>query len=250
MSFETDLGKKITVDISLPVFNEEKILEKSVIKLNEFINLRDLKKYKIKIIIVDNASTDSTAQIAKRLASQYNSVAYTFLPKKGRGRALRTSWLKSKAKIVTYMDIDLSADLFFLKSLLDAITNGESDISIGSRLVKGAKVQGRTWLREVMSRSYNLLIQLFFQVSFKDAQCGFKAIAKRVFARIEPLIKNQNWFFDSELLIIADKLGMKIAEIPITWKDDPSSTVKIAKTAKEDLQGLWRLLKTKPWKHV
>ena len=145
--------------------------------------------------------------------------------------------------------MDLSSNLEFFKGLLSAIEDS-SDIAIGSRLARGANVVGRTVLRGIMSRGYNLLIKAFFSISFKDAQCGFKAIKKSVFQNLEPLIENNNWFFDSEMLILAEKSGYKITEIPISWHDDPSSTVKVAKTASEDFKGLFRLWKTKPWKNV
>ena len=144
------------------------------------------------------------------------------------------------------MDVDLSSNLEFFPALLSAIENN-SDVAIGSRLARGSNVVGRTLLREIMSRGYNLLIKVFFSVSFRDAQCGFKAVKKNVFKILEPLIENDNWFFDSEMLILAEKSGYKVAEIPISWHDDPSSTVKVARTASEDFEGLLRLWRSKPW---
>lgn len=239
---------KTSVDIAIPVYNEEASLEKNIEKLLSHIEKKDLKRYETRLIIVNNASTDATNEIAKTLAHRHKNIEVINLPHKGRGRAIRACWLKSTADVLAYMDVDLSADLRFLKSLLNAVAYEGADIAIGSRLAKGAKVSGRTALREIMSRGYNLLTRLLFCASFKDAQCGFKAISKPAFTRLEPLIQNQNWFFDSELLIVADKSGMRVAEIPIIWKDDPSSTVKVAKTAKEDLLGLLRLMRTRPWK--
>lgn len=241
------MQSKKSVEIALPAYNEEDSLQNSVEQLQKSIQNIELKNYKIIITIVDNASTDSTSKIAKRLAKQYNNLNYIHLNKKGRGRALRECWKKSKADVLTYMDIDLSADLKYLSKLVNAVSNDKADIAIGSRLIEGAKVSGRTISREIISRGYNLLIRIIFATKFYDAQCGFKAVSKKAFNKLEPLILNQNWFFDSEMLIIAHKLGMKIKEIPISWKDDPTSTVKIAKTASEDLLGLWRLKRSKPW---
>ncbi len=242
------LSKKTRVEIAIPVYNEEKAVRSCIEKVLEATKGKGFSGYRITLTIVNNASTDNTKEIAEKLAKSIKNVKLINLPQKGRGRALRTCWEKSLAEIVAYMDVDLSADLGFLRPLLDAISKGNADIAIGSRLVKGAKVRGRTFIREVMSRSYNTLIHLLFQTKFVDAQCGFKAVKKEVFQSLSPLVQNQNWFFDSEMLIIAHKLGRKIAEIPIIWHDDPSSTVKIAATASEDLSGLFRLWRSKPWK--
>ena len=152
----------------------------------------NLSEYSWRIIIADNASTDSSSVVARKFAKS-PQISYLKLPKKGRGLALRTAWLESKADVVSYMDVDLSSNLEFFPALLSAIENN-SDIAIGSRLARGSNVVGRTLLREIMSRGYNLLIKAFFSVSFKDAQCGFKAVKKTVFKTLEPLIKNDNWF--------------------------------------------------------
>lgn len=239
--------KKTSVDIVIPVYNEETALPANLPILLSYCR-NNLTDYKWQIIIADNASTDTTPLIAKKFSGIPN-IFYLRIQKKGRGRALRTSWLNSRADIVSYMDVDLSSNLDFFPSLLAAIQNS-SDIAIGSRLSVGSHVSGRTFLREFMSRNYNLLIKLLFRTSFHDAQCGFKAMKKPLFTRLSPLIKNQNWFFDSELLIIAQKAGYKIAEIPIAWHDDPGSTVKVAKTAVEDFNGLLRLHRQQPWKKL
>lgn len=241
------MAKKISVDIVIPVYNEEIALPANLPILYNYCN-HNLNEYKWNIVIVDNASTDRTSQIAQTF-SQRPRMSFLHLDKKGRGRVLHATWDKSTADIVSYMDIDLSSSLDFFSSLLVALEH-DADLAIGSRLAQGAHVSGRTVLREIMSRGYNFLIRLFFKVSFHDAQCGFKALKRSVFKRLSPLIENHNWFFDSELLIIAEKSGYRIAEIPISWHDDPSSTVRVAKTASEDLFGLIRLLRTKPWKHV
>jgi glycosyltransferase involved in cell wall biosynthesis len=239
-----------SVDIAIPVYNEQLQLKQSLTKLRAAIADERLRKYKINLIIVNNASTDTTPRIAKQLAARFRNIKFLSLPEKGRGRALMACWQQSKADILAYTDVDLSADLAFLKDLLDAVAEKGADIAIGSRLSKGSKVYGRTLSRELMSRGYNLIIRLFFRANFKDAQAGFKAISRDVFRKLAPAIKNRNWFFDSEMLIIAVKAGFTIKEIPISWRDDPGSTVKVAKTAKEDLLGLIRLARTKPWESV
>lgn len=235
---------KNSVDIVIPVYNEESALPANIPILYNYCK-NNLGDYDWKITIVDNASTDRTSETAKIFSKQPH-IVFLHLDQRGRGLALTTAWKRSKANIVSYMDVDLSSNLDFFPSLLSAIENG-SDIAIGSRLARGARVVGRTLFREVMSRGYNILVQLLFSASFRDAQCGFKALKRSVFLQLTPFIKNKNWFFDSELLIVAQKMKFVIAEIPISWHDDPSSTVKVAKTATEDLEGLWRLWRTKPW---
>lgn len=240
------MPKKTSVDIVIPVYNEEIALPANIpILLNYCRN--NLTEFSWRIVIADNASTDRTAQVARAFLKDSN-ISYVHLEQKGRGRALKETWKKSQADIVSYMDVDLSSNLDFFPSLLSAIEHG-SDIAIGSRLVRGARVMGRTVLRELMSRGYNLLIKIFFRTAFYDAQCGFKALKRSVFLSVIPKIENMNWFFDTELLVIAEKMGFRVIEIPISWHDDPGSTVRVAKTALEDFNGLLRLWRTRPWEN-
>lgn len=235
------------LSVVVPVFNEEKDLLVNIPKLFSFLE-RSMSSYDWEIVIADNASTDGTAEIGRELAKR-SQIKYLRLPQKGRGRALKAAWNISKSDFLAYMDVDLSSDLSFFPKLLGALEAG-SDIAIGSRLVRGSKVYGRPPLREMMSRGYSLLFRIVFLTSFNDAQCGFKAIKKEVWDKISTVISDTGWFFDSELLIISDKAGFDITEIPITWRDDPASTVKVAKTAWGDLKGLVRLLITRPWNKV
>ena len=227
-----------TVDIVLPVYNEEQVLPRSVVILTEF--LRDNLSNPWRIIIADNASTDDTRVVAEMLCEKYPSVNYLHLPQKGRGRALRAAWLDTTADIVTYMDVDLATDLVHFPQLIEAVEEGYH-VAIGSRLSRGSKVMRRSVTREVTSRTYNLLIKSMFFTTFGDAQCGFKALTREAARAIVPKIKNDNWFFDTELLIIAAKRGYRIKPIPVTWRDDPSTTVNITRTAAEDVKGLLRL---------
>ncbi len=228
----------ITLDIVLPVYNEEKILYKSVLILLDFLK----KKCNIKwqISIADNGSTDNTPVIGKQLARKYDEVEYISLPFKGRGRALRTVWLNSKADILSYMDIDLSTDLNCFMPMIEPLIEGQADIAIGSRFKAQAKVK-RGLKREILSRGYITLIKLFFNCTFTDAQCGFKAITRSAASVLIPRIKNQNWFFDAELLLLADHYGFRIFEVPVHWVDDPDSRVKILRTVKEHFGGLVRM---------
>jgi glycosyltransferase involved in cell wall biosynthesis len=228
-----------SVEIVIPVYNEEADLERSITTLRQY--LRDLAPaWTWRITVADNASTDRTLAISRELAERWpDEVGYVHLDQKGRGRALRRAWMESAADVVCYMDVDLSTDITALPRLVGALLDG-ADIAIGSRLVAGAKVT-RGLKREIISRSYNLIIQASHGASFRDAQCGFKGVTRGVVRELLPLVEDQGFFFDSELLLIAEGKGYKIVEIPVTWTDDPDSRVRIARTAWEDLKGLWRL---------
>ena len=227
-----------SVDIVLPVLNEEAALPKTVASLHAFLSQNLAGPWRI--VIADNGSDDATPQVGQALTQQYKQVSYLRLEQRGRGRALRRAWLESDADIVSYMDVDLSTDLQALPLLLQALQDGH-DIAIGARLIPGAEVHLRSLKREFISRSYNLLIKLMFATRFHDAQCGFKAVTKAAVAALVPHVVDQGWFFDSELLILAEKRGFRIKEIPVAWTDDPDTRVKVAGTAWGDFKGLLRL---------
>jgi glycosyltransferase involved in cell wall biosynthesis len=172
------------------------------------------------------------------------------LPQKGRGRAIKKAWQESKTDVVSYMDVDLSTQLEHFPSLINSLKNKSFDIAIGSRLLPKSVVEKRTLKREIISRCYNLLIRLIFFTKFSDAQCGFKATTRQVVDNLVPYILDNEWFFDSELLIVGEKAGYKIYEEPVHWIDNPGSTVKVMKTATGDLKGLWRLFIARPWRKV
>jgi glycosyltransferase involved in cell wall biosynthesis len=240
------MAKRLTVSVTIPVYNEEKELKDSVTTLHDYLE-KHLSDYEWKIVIADNASTDDTLRIARDLSTKYRTVEAVHLPKKGRGRAVKYVWRKTDADIHAYMDVDLSTDLKHFPNLVNALTRGY-DIAIGSRNTRGSRVYGRTILRTITSKCYIFLIKLFFWVHFSDAQCGFKAVSRRVVDNIVPHIEDDGWFFDSELLIVAEKSGYRIYDEPVTWIDNPGSTVRVMKTAQGDLEGLWRLFKSRPWR--
>lgn len=238
---------KTSVEITIPVYNEEKELEKNITKLYEFCN-KNLKDYDWHITIADNASTDNTPIIAAAIEKKNSKISHLRLEQKGRGRAVKRAWVESERDLCTYMDLDLSTDLVHLPKILWALENGY-DMAIGSRLAKGAKVIGRTFLRELTSRALNFFfIRFFFQTHFTDAQCGFKGVTRRVVENLIPKVKDNEWFFDGELLIIAEKSGYKIYEEPVHWVDNPGSTVRLISTIWGDLMSINRLLQTRPWK--
>jgi glycosyltransferase involved in cell wall biosynthesis len=229
------------VDIVVPVFNEERALESSVTRLRAYADAR--LPFPVRITIADNASTDDTWAIAVRLETDVPGVRALHLPRKGRGRALRAAWLASDATVVAYMDVDLSTDLDALLPLVAPLLSGHSDLSIGSRLSPGSRVVRRP-KREFISRSYNHILRAVLGVRFRDAQCGFKALRRAVARVLLPLVEDDGWFFDTELLVLAERAGLRIHEVPVDWVDDPDSRVDIASTATDDLRGVWRLLRT------
>lgn len=243
------MPKKIKVEIVIPIYNEEEELEKNILKLRSFLNLH-YSRYLWNISIADNASTDKSLEISQKLAKKYSHISYFHLDQKGRGRAVKNVWKTIKADISIYMDVDLSTNLRNLLPLTKALSGGKYHIGIGSRLLPSSHVINRPLKREILSRGYNILIKLFFDVNFSDAQCGFKAVTKKVVDDLLPYIQDNAWFFDSELLIIGEKLGYKIYEQPVRWVDNPGSTVRVLKTVSGDLRGLWRLFMGRPWNKI
>ena len=231
------LEMSFTVDITIPVYNEERDLPRSIDILTRF--LRENLENPWRVVIADNGSNDNTLQVAEMLSNKYPGVTCVHIPQKGRGRALKEVWMDSTAEIVSYMDVDLSTDLSHFPQLVKAIEGGQ-DLAIGSRLIKGSRVK-RSLKREFISRSYSALIRTMFFTPFRDAQCGFKALSRDAVRAVVPLVKNNEWFFDSELLIIAASRGLRIKEIPVHWEDDPDSRVRIIPTAWDDIKGLLRL---------
>ncbi|MBI5613853.1 glycosyltransferase family 2 protein [Candidatus Gottesmanbacteria bacterium] len=240
------MAKNRSLNVVLPVYNEESELEDSVSRLKAYLKTLP-KKYLWKITIVDNASDDDTMNIALGIAKKDKRIIALHLDQKGRGRAVKHAWTTSSDEILAYMDIDLSTDLTHFEALLHSLEHGY-DIAIGSRNLSNSRVSKRHWLRTITSKGYIFLIKMFFFVHFSDAQCGFKVVSRKVVTSLLPLVSDNEWFFDTELLILAEKLGYKIYEEPVTWVDNPGSTVRVMKTATGDLEGLWRLFIHRPWR--
>lgn len=226
------------VEVVIPVYNEERILDASIRYLLAY--LRNGFPYPFTLTIADNASTDATFSIARRLEAELRGVRAVHLGLKGRGRALRCAWGSSDADVVAYMDVDLSTRLDAFLPLVAPLLSGHSDIAIGSRLARGAIViRGRK--RTFISRGYNLLLRRLFRARFSDAQCGFKAVRTEVVRALLPAVEDNAWFFDTELLLIAQHNGLRIHEVPVDWIEDPDSRVDIARTILGDLRGLVRV---------
>ena len=226
------------VDVVLPVFNEEAGLRPNVLRLHEYLACQSA--FTFRITIVDNASTDGTWAMAQRLASEIPGVTAFHLDEKGRGRALKAAWSRSDAAVLAYMDIDLSTDLAALLPLVAPLVSGHSDLAIGTRLARSSVVH-RGAKREFISRSYNRLTHLILRSRFSDAQCGFKAIRADRAGTLLPWIEDDGWFFDTELLGVAERAGLRIHEVPVDWTDDPDSRVELVPTAVADLKGIARL---------
>ena len=234
----TPLGRTATVEIVVPVYNEERILEPSIRRLRRYLD--EQFPFDATVTIADNASTDRTWEVASRVAAQGRGVRAVHLDQKGRGRALRTVWSASDASVVAYMDVDLATDLDGLLPLVAPLLSGHSDVAIGSRLARGARVI-RGPRREVISRSYNLLLHALLRNGFTDAQCGFKAMRGDVARSLLPKVADEGWFFDTELLVLAEANGMRIHEVPVDWVDDPDSRVDVVATALGDIRGVLRV---------
>jgi glycosyltransferase involved in cell wall biosynthesis len=226
------------VDLVLPVYNEERDLPPSVAKLLDW--LPQYLALPWRITVADNGSTDGTLAIAQSLAAEHPQVRAVHIPEKGRGRALKKVWLESDAQLLAYMDIDLSTDLACFPPLVEAVARQGYDLAVGSRLARGARTR-RSLKREVISRGYVAVIRALFWTRFTDAQCGFKAISRAAAQAILPHVRDPFWFFDTELLLIAEKRGFRIKEVPVTWVEDPDTRVKILRTVVQDLRGLLRL---------
>lgn len=227
-----------TVDVVIPVLNEAHVLETSVHTVLRY--MRSHLSYPWQIVIVDNGSTDGTQEVAQRLCEHEPKVRFIHLYQRGRGRALRHAWLQSKADIVCYMDVDLSTKLEHLPELIDAIAKEGYAVATGSRLMRQSQTK-RSLKRETISRIYNLFVKAVLSTRFSDAQCGFKALSRKAVEAIIPQVEDQSWFFDTELLVLAEKQGHRIKDIPVVWVEDDDTRVKILQTGWEDIKGVFRL---------
>jgi len=225
--------------VTIPVYNEEKALPVSIPALHAFLS-NEMQEYDWTIEIADNASIDKTPEVSRGLVESHRRVSYLRLEQKGRGRALKKSWTRSGADICSYMDVDLSTNLASFPPMIEALAKRGYDIGTGSRLMQGANTQ-RSIKREIISRSYNLMVKAVFRTRFSDAQCGFKAVTREVIDALLPSIEDNVWFFDSELLIIGEKCGYKIFDVPVKWIEDLDTRVKIFRTAMDDIKGLLRV---------
>jgi len=226
------------VDLVIPVLNEAHVLAQSVATVQQF--LEGAPQCRWRVVIVDNGSTDGTDQVARELAATRRDVSFLQLPQRGRGRALRQAWSQSDAHVMCYTDVDLSTELAALPVMVHSIVRDGYDLATGSRLLPASRTT-RSASREFISRSYNLFVKAVLWTSFSDAQCGFKAIGRQAMLDLLPQVEDQSWFFDTELLALAEKQGYRIADIPVRWIEDGDSRVKIVRTAWDDIKGVLRV---------
>lgn len=231
-------GAGTLVEVVVPAHNEERTLERSVRRLHRYLS-GDF-PYDWRIVVADSASDDATWNVAQGLADVLPRTRAVHVGAQGRGRALRAAWSSSDADILAYMDADLSTGLRALPVLVAPLVGGHSDLSIGSRLAPGARVT-RGLKRELISRWYNILVRIIFHSSIRDAQCGFKAARRDVLQALLPAVKNERWFFDTELLVLAQYNGLRIHELPVEWVEDLDSRVKLLPTVLENLWCMQRL---------
>jgi len=231
-------GGPLQVEVVVPVYNEATTLEAGITRLRRYLD--ESFPFRTVVTIADNGSTDGTALVAQRLASTLGGVQALILDRKGRGYALRTAWSASEADVVAYMDVDLSTSLAALLPLVGSVLSGHSDLAVGTRLARGSRVV-RGPKRELISRAYSHIVQLSLRSRVSDFQCGFKAIRREQALQILPLVDDDEWFFDTELIVTAERLGVRISETPVDWTDDPNSSVDIVHTALDDLRGIWRI---------
>jgi glycosyltransferase involved in cell wall biosynthesis len=231
-------AREARVDVVIPVLNEAHVLEKSAVIVHDFLEKNAT--FRWRIVIVDNGSTDGTFDVARSLARTYSAVEFIHLKEKGRGRALREAWQAGTSDVVLYIDVDLSPELAALPKLVDALLREGYDLATGSRLLKNSETK-RSLKREIISRAYNLFLKSVLFTKFSDAQCGFKAVTRDAVKALVPQVRDQGWFFDTELLVLAEKQGYKIKDIPITWIEDDDSRVKIIPTALKNIRGILRL---------
>src|SRR5215469_13713681 len=231
-------NRSAQVEIVVPVRDEEHDLGPGIRRLVAYLTI--CFPFRTVVTIADNGSTDRTWAVARALAQEFDGVQTVHLDQSGRGRALRRVWSASGADVLAYMDVDLSTDLNALLPLVAPPLSGHSDLAIGTRLARGARVV-RGPRRELISRCYNVLLHATLSAGFSDAQCGFKAIRADKARLLLPLTRDTGWFFDSELLVLAERAGLRIHEVPVDWVDDPDSRVKVAATALADLRGIARM---------
>ena len=239
--------ERALVDLVIPVLNEAHVLAASVAEVRRFLG--EHATWRWRVVIVDNGSTDGTDTVARQLVEQYpRDVRFVQLPQRGRGRALRAAWTQSDADVMCYTDVDLSTEMHALPKLVHALLHEGYDLGTGSRLLPESKTR-RSLKREAISRIYNVIVRAVLGTSFSDAQCGFKVVSRAVVRDIVPEIRDQSWFFDTELLALAERRRLRIKDLPVEWIEDDDSRVKIVRTAWDDLKGVARL-RMKFWREA
>ncbi|HUF69386.1 MAG TPA: dolichyl-phosphate beta-glucosyltransferase [Longimicrobiales bacterium] len=233
-----DPASEHTVDVVIPVLNEAHVLEKSVMSVRAF--LAGHMPHRWRVVVVDNGSSDGTDRVARSLVERFDDVAFMHLTERGRGRALRHAWTTSQADVVCYTDVDLSTELAALPNLVNGILFEGYEVGTGSRLLPDSTTT-RSFQREFISRTYNFMVRTILRTTFSDAQCGFKAVSRKAVLAVVPHIRDESWFFDTELLTLSEKWGYPIMDLAVRWDEDDDSRVKIVRTAWDDIKGILRV---------
>lgn len=233
----------LKIEITIPVYNEESSLKEKVIELYNYLSC--FIEYEIIIVIADNGSTDNTQAIGEQLSADFPTIKYLAVGQKGVGLALKQSWSRSDADIIACMDLDLSTDVNHIPEAIRYLVNHAYDIVYASRLATKSRVIGRGLKREISSRSFNFIIRNYLGVKISDAMCGFIFLKRSYFDILVKGTKNDKWFFQAEILVVSEWLNLKMKELPVVWKDDPNSKVKVVPLAIEYLKAMYSLRKLK-----
>lgn len=229
------------LDIVIPVYNNADVLAKSIHTQIAFYS-KYLHNLDWNISIANNMSTDNTLEIAKKMSEKFKRIHYLDIQKKGRGNTLKAAWLQSKADFLSYMDVDLATNLHAFPIMINNLIKGYN-LSVGSKYIRGSKCK-RYLSRYILSRVFNIVNKVLFNAKFSDAQCGFKAISRTAAQAILPRIQDGNWFFDTELLVYAQKMGFSIKEVPVKWIElgmAKKSGVKMVRTIWEFIAKMFEL---------
>jgi uncharacterized membrane protein YbhN (UPF0104 family) len=217
---------KIDVSVVLPAYNEANRIEDTVKVVKDTLEKLD---YGYEIIIAEDGSTDGTDEIAKRLSSRDPRIVHLHSDNRlGRGKALTNAMEIAKGDVVVYLDVDLSTDMDHLKELIDAVAKEGYDIATGSRLLKDSQTE-RPFKRDFASKVYNFLVRLMLGSKLRDHQCGFKAFKRSSVLKLLRDVKDNHWFWDTEVLVLAQRKGLRVKEIPVKWKQSGETKVKFTK---------------------
>lgn len=228
----------LKVEITIPVLNEEATLAKNVAAARAAIDRLFAEPDLVGLAIADNGSTDRTQAIALELERSMPGLRYLRLPRPGVGAALKQSWLSSEADIVGYMDLDLATDVKHLPQAVGAIKAGAS-VCYGSRLHPSSTVIGRKLQRTLVSHAFNIVLKTWLGARFSDGMCGFKFLKRSALPQLMARgAVSDGWFFSTELLLAAERLGLPVHELPVEWTDDPDSRVRMVKLTLQYLRAM------------
>jgi glycosyltransferase AglD len=217
-----------TVDVSVvfPAHNEASQLENAVAQVDAVLKSYG---YSYEIIVAEDGSTDGTDRLAEELSKKNPCVRHIHGEKRlGRGKALNATFKQANGEIFVYMDVDLATDLRHLKELVDSIKVEGYDFSTGSRMMKQSKVE-RSGTRQMTSKTYNFVVRFFLRSKIRDHQCGFKGFKKEPTLKLIDKVQARHWFWDTEILVRAQREGYRVKEIPVEWKSGAGTKVNLFK---------------------